>query len=308
MTKSTLHSSWQPLRKMIPQRVHRHPSLVGRHYWHERQSRHLTVLYRASGQTFESARDFRIYPHPLRALAKDWDQPSRQTTYAINLVLSGHCRMSLPTGTSQNIGPGTFIKYSDTSAADTIHRESEGFLETSVCFDENTGRLLEELGVWNRNWITVSPPLSPAIASRFHTLYRRIENQHYAHAEILRLTIELIFEIESLVRSEMAGAAINQFEIRACRLLRENHHPSFRIADAAAAMGLSETHFRRRFAQQVGMSPSEYQIRERLSRAAGLLRECSVKETASQLGYSDPFVFSRQFKKLFGVPPKEFRW
>ena len=32
-----------------------------------------------------------------------------------------------------------------------------------------------------------------------------------------------------------------------------------------------------------------------------------VKETATLLGYEDPFLFSRQFKKHFGAPPSALR-
>jgi AraC-like DNA-binding protein len=35
--------------------------------------------------------------------------------------------------------------------------------------------------------------------------------------------------------------------------------------------------------------------------------ELLVKQAAAQLGFNDPFHFSRAFKKVFGLSPEEFR-
>jgi AraC-like DNA-binding protein len=70
---------------------------------------------------------------------------------------------------------------------------------------------------------------------------------------------------------------------------------------------LSEKYFSRMFKKQVGVSPKRYQLNSRLHHAKDLLYEgCSVKETAFELGYNDPFVFSKQFKMFFGISPVNF--
>ena len=71
---------------------------------------------------------------------------------------------------------------------------------------------------------------------------------------------------------------------------------------------LSEKYFTRLFRQQTGVTPKRYQVNSRLSQARVLLEEgMSVKATAFQMGYPDPYVFSKQFKALLGIAPNEVR-
>ncbi len=88
-------------------------------------------------------------------------------------------------------------------------------------------------------------------------------------------------------------------------------NPSERLSLQAMAerAGLSERHFASLFRRQVGVSPKRYQVRARMRYARMLLRESglSVKECAYHLGYSDPFNFSRHYRREFGLPPSEDR-
>jgi AraC-like DNA-binding protein len=59
------------------------------------------------------------------------------------------------------------------------------------------------------------------------------------------------------------------------------------------------------FKEEFGMTPTEFLHAQRVVKACSLLLEdgCSVKETASLLGYSDAAHFSKVFKRRMGVPP-----
>ena len=51
----------------------------------------------------------------------------------------------------------------------------------------------------------------------------------------------------------------------------------------------------------------QYLLRLKMNHAAGLLLNESmlVRDVAEQLGFTDPFQFSRAFKRVYGVPPKQ---
>jgi AraC-like DNA-binding protein len=56
-------------------------------------------------------------------------------------------------------------------------------------------------------------------------------------------------------------------------------------------------------------SPYQYLMRMKMNLAAKRLRlpNSLVKEIAFELGFNDPFHFSRVFKRIFGIPPSTFK-
>jgi AraC-like DNA-binding protein len=82
-----------------------------------------------------------------------------------------------------------------------------------------------------------------------------------------------------------------------------------RVADLARLSGLSEPHFYRRFKLVTGSSPIDWLRRERINHARRRLLESadSIKQISEQVGYNDPFFFSRDFKRYTGVSPSEYR-
>lgn len=78
---------------------------------------------------------------------------------------------------------------------------------------------------------------------------------------------------------------------------------------AQATSNLSLFHFARRFRAATGMSPIQYFIHLRMEYACRLLdmSDAPVHLVARQLGYDDPYYFSRLFRKVIGVAPSDYR-
>ncbi|MBD2772832.1 helix-turn-helix transcriptional regulator [Iningainema sp. BLCCT55] len=77
----------------------------------------------------------------------------------------------------------------------------------------------------------------------------------------------------------------------------------------ASEVGMSQYHFSRLFKQSTGLSPYQYVIHCRIERAKILLlsSKLSISEVASVVGFPDQSQFTRHFKRLTGVTPKEVR-
>lgn len=77
----------------------------------------------------------------------------------------------------------------------------------------------------------------------------------------------------------------------------------------AEVAGLSRAAFAQRFKRVTGDTPAHYIARIRIQRAMDLLRatEDNLERIAERVGYGDPFVFSKAFKRMQGVSPREFR-
>jgi len=82
-----------------------------------------------------------------------------------------------------------------------------------------------------------------------------------------------------------------------------------RLQEFANEAGLSVSHFSEMFREQVHQSPMSYFTQLKIRAACRLLdlTEKSVKVVAIETGYSDPYYFSRVFKKVMGISPDKYR-
>ncbi|MNV82907.1 Arabinose operon regulatory protein [compost metagenome] len=81
------------------------------------------------------------------------------------------------------------------------------------------------------------------------------------------------------------------------------------IHELAEIAYMHPNYFIRLFKQQIGVPPIQYITRKKITKAKELLRSTqrSVGEIAHDLGFSDLYYFSKQFKKNVGQSPSEFR-
>ena len=87
----------------------------------------------------------------------------------------------------------------------------------------------------------------------------------------------------------------------------------FKIADAMAETPFALDYFRKLFTAHTGCAPHEYLIELRINKAKDLMefsdssKRLPIKSIAYMCGFSDPFYFSRVFKKRTGVAPSLWR-
>lgn len=81
------------------------------------------------------------------------------------------------------------------------------------------------------------------------------------------------------------------------------------MEQAADYVGLSPFYFSKLFKQHVGETFIDYLTGLRIKKAKELIEagELSLKEICYEVGYHDPNYFSRVFKKVTGMSPKEYR-
>jgi AraC family L-rhamnose operon transcriptional activator RhaR/AraC family L-rhamnose operon regulatory protein RhaS len=81
------------------------------------------------------------------------------------------------------------------------------------------------------------------------------------------------------------------------------------LDELAALAKMSKRNLIRAFHEATGLSPMSYWNQLRLTRAAALLRTCSdpITEISFRVGFADSNYFTRQFRKLTGQSPRDFR-
>ena len=93
---------------------------------------------------------------------------------------------------------------------------------------------------------------------------------------------------------------------RAIDLVKRRFAEPLRVEDIARAAAMSPSSFHQHFKQVTTMSPLQYQKQLRLHHARGLMlgQGLDVAEAGHRVGYESASQFSREYRRLFGAPPR----
>lgn len=93
------------------------------------------------------------------------------------------------------------------------------------------------------------------------------------------------------------------------RYMTDRLEESIRLPELAKHAGLSKQHLILLFNEETGVPPIEYFLRLKIQKSAQMLSltGLSIKEVAASIGISDPYYFSRLFKKMTGSSPTAYR-
>lgn len=82
----------------------------------------------------------------------------------------------------------------------------------------------------------------------------------------------------------------------------------YSVEDMAEATFISKYNLIRTFKHEVGLTPHQFQIQNRIRRAQKLLEESTtIAEVALATGFCDQSHFIRNFEKIVGVTPTDYR-
>ncbi|MFY9152910.1 MAG: AraC family transcriptional regulator [Prolixibacteraceae bacterium] len=89
----------------------------------------------------------------------------------------------------------------------------------------------------------------------------------------------------------------------------ENLSMKFSLKELATVVNLSASHYSRLFLSRTGHSPIDYFIQLKIQRSCRLLDNTKliVAEVARETGFEDQFYFSRQFRRVMNMSPREYR-
>lgn len=101
----------------------------------------------------------------------------------------------------------------------------------------------------------------------------------------------------------------NYFAIRAAEYIERNYAKNISVDEIAAALGISRKQLYSVFNDTVKMPPKQYLIYYRIEKACESLKlsTLSIQEISEAVGYASQFYFAKEFKRLTGVTPSEYR-
>lgn len=140
-------------------------------------------------------------------------------------------------------------------------------------------------------------------------IVERFEGGTMPEAALRKLSQVLVEEIARTVAQKAAARVGNDVVRRVQELVESHGDRNIPLGDLARLTQCSVSTLRRQFQQTLGIPPYEWILQARIRRAQRLLVTTAlrVKEIARQVGFDDPFQFSRSFNQRTGSSPRQFR-
>jgi AraC-like DNA-binding protein len=132
------------------------------------------------------------------------------------------------------------------------------------------------------------PVLAPLYTKEI--LYRVLQGQHGVTLAQIAVEGSSVYRIRDVIEYIM-----------------NNYDRSFRIEELAEIANMSVSSLHRHFKEVTAMSPIQFQKQLRLQEARRLLlsESTNAADVAFRVGYESPSQFSREYSRMFGLPPIE---
>jgi AraC family transcriptional regulator of arabinose operon len=130
----------------------------------------------------------------------------------------------------------------------------------------------------------------------------------YVNMKLFTCLTLFLFQRDSVVKKDTENAHDVLIQ-KAMAYMQSNLHRSILVRNVSAAVGCSDSQLSTIFKSVTGYSPINYFNQLKIQKACQLFYGTNglVKEVAAQLGYSDPYYFSRLFTQLMGTSPNEYK-
>lgn len=127
-------------------------------------------------------------------------------------------------------------------------------------------------------------------------------------AEILYLLGSKSFSISQSSAGILPGGYLGNTIDRICQYLEEHLEEKNTIQTLSNKFCISSTSLKAAFRQKTGVSIHRWILEKRMQRAAYLLQntDCSILQISQAVGYEGSSQFAQQFKRRYGVSPKQY--
>ena len=125
----------------------------------------------------------------------------------------------------------------------------------------------------------------------------------------LYLFLDYLLQSAKSTKLVSSGRMSDYYIKEALNYIEQNFQNDISIEDIAAVCGINRSYFGKIFRNSIGRSPQEFLMNYRMVKATELLKltSLSIADIGSAVGYENQLHFSRAFKSIYGVSPREWR-
>ena len=223
-------------------------------------------------------------------------------------------------------GTGTLYADDSTGTTKTYHLKSgEGFL---IFPNQITTYIADKELPWEYVWIEFdglrAKEAMDTAGVLFHTKKRDMSQKMKeelvyiaTHSDetifniIGHLYLFLDYFMRSTVSTVVKGSTkLQDYYIKeAITYIEQNFQNDISVVDIANRLGINRSYFGKIFKQTLKQTPQEFLINYRMIKATELLRltKMSIGDISKAVGYENQLHFSRAFKKIYNISPREWR-
>ena len=145
----------------------------------------------------------------------------------------------------------------------------------------------------------------------YYKIFDLVHKEDPAYQQIASgLIIKLLGYIVSFEKQRnFSGKQIEKVIQKARFQMRENVTKDLDLYQLAANNNIGYSYFRKMFKQYTGISPHQYHLELKITRAKELIlsSDKTIKEICFELGFQSTHYFSRFFKQKVGINPSDLR-
>lgn len=228
-------------------------------------------------------------------------------------------------------GTGTLFANNSSGATDTYHIKSgQGFM---IFPGQINTYIADQCLPWEYAWIefdglrvkesisiTGLSPDAPVYHAKSKNLREKMMLEmlylaEHGDAPPFHLIGHLYLFFDAMLRSiapEQAqnGKRLQDYYIReALTYIEQNFQNDISVDDMAKVCGLNRSYFGKIFKRATGRTPQQFLLTYRMIKATELLKltKLSIGDISNAVGYANQLHFSRAFKNLYGIAPREWR-
>lgn len=111
-------------------------------------------------------------------------------------------------------------------------------------------------------------------------------------------------------KKRLLGGKLKEFYVREAVSYIEHHYAeNITVEGLAQICKLDRSYFGKVFKSVVGQPPQEFLLRYRMEKAAEalMLTSSAIADISVSVGYANSLHFSRAFKSVYGISPREYR-
>lgn len=235
----------------------------------------------------------------------------------INLILQGSKSMTVGDRTLRYDPATYFVMSIELPAVGRVHPSATGapYLAVSLTLDPTIlATLLADLPkpaerVGQENGFSVAA-VTPELMGAWVRMLRLMERPQDINALAPAYEREILYRVlqgpQGWMLREIAAPDTAMARVSlAIQWIRRDFAEPIRVDDLAEKAAMSVSAFHRHFKAVTNLSPLQYQKRVRLLQARTLLvsSAMSVTTAAFEVGYESPTQFSRDYARVFGLPP-----